>query len=887
MIKLPILPLTDFSKISKHDKVDIEIFNTMYKFSPDAKYSGENERYHPIFASRVYINNELMYNIPFGLAPLLFPQKSVPLINFINNTKFTTNLHFHGLINTGLIDGASSFAIFGPSTSLGTTVSMQFPPIKNNSALTWYHSHAMFRSIELVCAGMVGTIIITDEITKELNKSFIYGENYFVLTLMDGDFDNEGRQVLSNLAVDINRSCFTVINGISTVQWYEKSDMKVPFSNVLEHITKSNLVKIDIINLGTNWRVYYIGISDNNKNILPFYLIQTDQGLSEPILTTKQFIPVGGRISILVDLTIINEAEIFFYDYDLTENFGINPDGTAIFPDFNQEASTPFPTPIPDPNNTNQESIETTLNYPLVPLIQQVNLPMINGMCPIPTTNYMRKFLHLKKKSSYDQEMLDLDTILKLINDIVYTSKCCHIDKNNYLTKLNSKYYYNLPNPTEMTPIRNICLWGETDINYKNGSYGNLYIVDKNGSNIYGVSECVNGANRIMADLWNSEELDLNYALNEYSKNPNNFKPYKLPTSDFKITKKNDKYINMTMISNDELTIQLFENDIKYGDKKTTPIAKETIIFSPTEQDCDLNLQQWIDLLNFKMKNSTINIKNNLVKMSELLEFDWSFFPYGINLLDGTTKYLKTAIIKTKNDSNYCIRLLGRWALLQMIGKCMVGNKNTVPPTPGACPCSDVNSPCDEEYLYGVYDNLIQTWYPSYATYDEDIQNPILCPRRNAELIIQSKLTYIGFYDGFANDNLRSFSTRLRNTEIWTYLNADTGDSHPLHFHLTSGFIYKKLTQSMQQMQIIPNDVDEITGLTQTFSRDIYQIGPQQSISFALCWPYYSSEDSTITPYMPNIGAVIHCHFLPHNDANSMMISYAVKENDYFCSYNH
>lgn len=48
-------------------------------------------------------------------------------------------------------------------------------------------------------------------------------------------------------------------------------------------------------------------------------------------------------------------------------------------------------------------------------------------------------------------------------------------------------------------------------------------------------------------------------------------------------------------------------------------------------------------------------------------------------------------------------------------------------------------------------------------------------------------------------------------------------------------------------------------------------------MSFALTWPYYSSFETTNSPYIPNISSVIHCHFLPHNDVNSMMISYGVK----------
>jgi hypothetical protein len=50
----------------------------------------------------------------------------------------------------------------------------------------------MFRSVELVSSGMVGTVLITDNYTKKLNDLFIYENNYFVLTLLDADFDSNG-----------------------------------------------------------------------------------------------------------------------------------------------------------------------------------------------------------------------------------------------------------------------------------------------------------------------------------------------------------------------------------------------------------------------------------------------------------------------------------------------------------------------------------------------------------------------------------------------------------------------------------------------------------------------------------------------------------------------
>jgi hypothetical protein len=60
------------------------------------------------------------------------------------------------------------------------------------------------------------------------------------------------------------------------------------------------------------------------------------------------------------------------------------------------------------------------------------------------------------------------------------------------------------------------------------------------------------------------------------------------------------------------------------------------------------------------------------------------------------------------------------------------------------------------------------------------------------------------------------------------------------------------------------------------YSRDIYQIGPQQTVGFYLTWPYYPSNAKTSSPNIKGVGGVIHCHFLPHNDTNSMIIQYYV-----------
>jgi hypothetical protein len=143
--------------------------------------------------------------------------------------------------------------------------------------------------------------------------------------------------------------------------------------------------------------------------------------------------------------------------------------------------------------------------------------------------------------------------------------------------------------------------------------------------------------------------------------------------------------------------------------------------------------------------------------------------------------------------------------------------------------------------------------------------------KRNGELIIPSNYTYKGFYDGYLNDNLNSFSVKLKSTELWLYNNGDNADNHPIHFHLTSGYALPELPFNSPNLL----SVDRIyTPLT--YSRDIYQIGPQQTIGFYLTWPNYPSNVKTCSPNIKGVGGVIHCHFLPHNDTNSMIIQYYI-----------
>src|SRR5437667_56232 len=112
-VKLFQPPLLDFTLLGKHDSVTIVIQNTQHKFATDAKFSGTDVIKQPIFGSVVMINDKEFTRLSFGLPFIRFFQGDQPKINYKNKTRFTFNIHYHGLNTTGAVDGTSMESIFG------------------------------------------------------------------------------------------------------------------------------------------------------------------------------------------------------------------------------------------------------------------------------------------------------------------------------------------------------------------------------------------------------------------------------------------------------------------------------------------------------------------------------------------------------------------------------------------------------------------------------------------------------------------------------------------------------------------------------------------------------------------------------------------------------
>jgi hypothetical protein len=405
------------------------------------------------------------------------------------------------------------------------------------------------------------------------------------------------------------------------------------------------------------------------------------------------------------------------------------------------------------PEASDPSSIETRKHFDLQDP-RGVTMPWDDGQNedleipnPIIPAQDLRIELATKKSKKYNKLSKTISCIRRTVFGNETYDKYKHILKQhcfeydpkfNYLSFLNSDYYYNIPNfnaSPNHNLTRNIIMFYETGINAISKEIINSDVV--NYRNINGVTEYTGGANRILADLWNSKELNLEWALQQYAISPNNYKPPILPTSKFRIYKTNDVFSNTAMISNDTLKFQIFNDEITYGDFSRTPLITVTIIFPPTSSCHHLNLQEWIDLINTTFQNTTISIpqySSNLIKISDILKCDWSFFPYEINFAYQKKIYIKSAVIKTTNNSGFWVRLLARWPLLQFFGKPLTGN--SINPSYFATKLRNNHIPqekfsalytkCNEVEIYGIYDAEIQQIFPAYATSEGNLQYQLL-----------------------------------------------------------------------------------------------------------------------------------------------------------------
>jgi len=208
-----------------------------------------------------------------------------------------------------------------------------------------------------------------------------------------------------------------------------------------------------------------------------------------------------------------------------------------------------------------------------------------------------------------------------------------------------------------------------------------------------------------------------------------------------------------------------------------------------------------------------------------------------------------------KNLSEYTFQIIGNYNILQLLGKSFsaIHNNSTDSGVLLRSGTVDGNSilPLSEKEFHSFFpsEKFPKTMFSN--SFPKNLQNHGSYGLFTMRIAPHSQ--YIGYPDGFQNDNFMNFSVHLNETERWDYYNMDHKFFHPKHFHLTSGYV----VPSSSLPCVTPLDL---------YPKDIYFIGPQQLISFYLTFIHYSSENGRI----PHLGYMYHCHYMGHHDMNMM-----------------
>lgn len=890
-------------------------------------------------------------------------------IQITNKTGFSYDLHWHGLNTTGEMDGASQVVEFGNQTEIGPTWNIDLPAITNNSCMQWVHAHPMFYTSMLATMGTFGLVDIIDDISAPVNQDvFTYADNYLMLYYSDVDVNTDGSLDYRNTYIDGWRANYGLINAHLALSWSNQTKYHQP----MIHKTTKSLVKIALLNATGSFRNIYVGVSDRCGMIRPFYLIQTDTGLRNPCAVTVASLAPGNRFAIVIDLADYEkeEAYLFFYNMDLTLTKNVHYDlsGGLIC---TTTTTTVTPTPIPDSSGGNAHS---AIYFPPQPSNENPTIiPIPGSALPLPNLSNTQRHYVLKIRKSRRRHhhkeknpTPSLQHLIKGIRRIIFGDNYPIIDafpRNqvdsydfelkapfNYLSLLNPRYFFNLPN-LDIAPRRNFVLYAASPENYFD---------PKNPLYPYGCTDYIDGANRHLVDMWNSTELDTHQAQIRYQLTPNAYKPSILPSCLIQIAPADPCSINLDMLSNDTLYIDIFDistnplpprqydasgnwipdytnypyfadpsnPNIAYTDPPVyttafngptspwpAPIAATVKIVYP-KTDRLLNIQEWVDMVNLFYSQTMVILDGVTAPLSTYLTFDWTYYPYQVPFgtnENGTTfkppVILNTVMVKHTNSSTrYYFRMTGKWELLQFFGK-SIGAMRMVPPgimptmeltgsmmmnypnAPMNCMCSSggpclcVCCECDNtsvninnmvQMVYTVYADPLQPYLT--ASSDEmplmvnitDIVTFGIPPRDWTDTVLNltnsatwtgdNNGTFKGFIDGYANDNILNFSVKVESSEKWVYYNMDTADSHPFHFHLTTGYC-------------VTNDPENTPAVMEQYhtlypySRDTYSIGSQSQLSWYI---KFSNYKSSYGQRFRQLGFMYHCHYLAHHDMMMM-----------------
>jgi len=899
--------------IREDDELHVNINTGTFQFSPNAMATG-NQPSFPIFQSTTYINNQEVDRMSYGLPFIRFNKNERQQFSFTNNTPYFMNLHFHGYNCNAFMDGTSYTAQFGKDTKIGSTLTYN-NKTTNNSMFSWYHPHVGLLSAPLIYSGLYGIYEVSDDFSKKLDPFFEYGSNEIILVYSDADLNITG--TLNNRRLNDNswRAFYGLINGQICLQWTLGNIMPF-YTHTLKHVSNQNLCKISMLNGTVSFRTVYLGVSDKHKRIHSFYYIQTDCGLRYPSKMTILSIAPAERVTILFDLRDFEDGEaiLFFYNFDLSyifsqlNNVYLNDKknivnmfgepyhcGNQSIPGVQYLSDTfdikPFLHIFYKKNNRHHEDIQDCLtiikqtvfgnNYDYIVNLSEKELhkqyvsllnPFYFYNLPI-TTDCPTRQIIFTMPSYPDKE----------ITEWVIMQPRVYVDMWN-------SYEYQQWKKTGSDAFLPSCLFiirGESDIkNYSSFQNNKLTIT------IYDSFLPIQ-----TIDLFfpvSNEPLTIKEWVNMVNKMYNNTH----------ISLPNKRYRLLSDVITFEWKHYLYQQYYLWNNTQTyrdSIFIKTVLLKNINHSEYTITFNANYKLLSFfgKSLGSTLPGKN--MQMAEQIPLK-AYGPVGLvkiffgmwglmifYMLIGMYlgMYIASKINMSLHFGSMLLMKLGMYVGMYSFMAIEMGfTKITITFFCAILIQLFILYACYLKHAPIIYVTLsiifttilyfIIHILPRYKRNNDSLQQiqvtegskngfNVLPISNSVSFSIPPNGSYQGIVDGYMNDMFMNFSVKKNTTEKWIFTNLDTNNVHPLHFHLTSGYVD---TQSTEMSDCL--HTPEFTTLL--YSKDTYALGIQQTIPFYLKFSNYSSLDGRIK----HLGFFYHCHFMLHHDMN-MMGQYYVK----------
>jgi len=205
--------------------------------------------------------------------------------NVQNNLTEETTVHWHGFKIPGFQDGGPDFPI-----EAGSSRVYEFT-LEQPAGALWFHPHAHGTTATQVYNGLAGALILTDDITDNLesNKQIPTGDHDVALLIQDRQFtaDNgSGQRALTYSATGI-AGILGMLGDHILVNGVELPSLKVD----------TRQYRLRLFN-GSNARTYDFALADGAN----FSVVGTDGGLlNAPVQTDHIMLGAGERAEIVVD----------------------------------------------------------------------------------------------------------------------------------------------------------------------------------------------------------------------------------------------------------------------------------------------------------------------------------------------------------------------------------------------------------------------------------------------------------------------------------------------------------------------------------------------------------------------------------------------------------